>query len=707
LNRIPKFRNDLRIKVVPPDLCFFFHETGYEVLESHLICLIAPLINGKNSVSSIAKSLKGDLTSFDLECILLILEDEGWLENSSDEYIEDLDVFSELLGITAKAFEKEIKKSKINVVTFGEVSPEPFRSLMKNIGIKISEKADFTVVLTDDYLRNEFIAFNERAVLQKMKWMIAKPTGTVFWSGPVFSQGRPPCWECMARRLSENLRAQTFQNLLEGFTSRSKLQMPALNLIAIETIKNLTSQNLQPPAIQTLNVKTMELRNHFVISSDECKFCSKGNNEVPTRISLEKKPLSVNHRSANAGDTFRKYQHLISPITGIVHEITITETDNAIYSSTAKHPFVVSMEKEYPQVLRLKRTSLGKGVTPQSSTTGALCEALERYSGIFRGNEKRVKASCKALKETAIHPYDLLNFSDSQYKNRQNLNQSNSDHDWIPVPLNQNRIIDWTPVWSLTYNTIKYVPTAYCYYGYFLPPNQRFCRADSNGNASGNTIEEAILYGILELVERDAVAMWWFNRIQRSLLNLESFPLSFLPALQENYRILGRDIRVFEITNDFRIPTFAAVSAINDSQFLFGFAADIDPLTAVSRALLEMNQFVETSGRNFDDAANNLKFLIPEPSISKKNFQDFRERTRIDPAKEILKFVQLAKERSMETLILNQTRFDIGLPVVKAIIPGMRQFWARFAKGRLYDVPVKMRWRETPMHESELNPYRL
>ena len=44
----------------------------------------------------------------------------------------------------------------------------------------------------------------------------------------------------------------------------------------------------------------------------------------------------------------------------------------------------------------------------------------------------------------------------------------------------------------------------------------------------------------------------------------------------------------------------------------------------------------------------------------------------------------------MEFLVLDQTRPDIGMPVARVIVPGMRHFWARFAPGRLYDVPVGM-----------------
>ncbi len=58
----------------------------------------------------------------------------------------------------------------------------------------------------------------------------------------------------------------------------------------------------------------------------------------------------------------------------------------------------------------------------------------------------------------------------------------------------------------------KYLPTAYCYFGYplFYEPD---CWADTNGCAAGNTLEEATVQGFMELVERDSVALWWYNRI--------------------------------------------------------------------------------------------------------------------------------------------------------------------------------------------------
>ena len=55
-------------------------------------------------------------------------------------------------------------------------------------------------------------------------------------------------------------------------------------------------------------------------------------------------------------------------------------------------------------------------------------------------------------------------------------------------------------------------------------------------------------------------------------------------------------------------------------------------------------------------------------------------------------------------LILDQTRPDVELPVIKVIVPGLRHFWARFAPGRLYEVPVQMKWLREPLIEQEFNP---
>src|SRR4029077_12383185 len=101
----------------------------------------------------------------------------------------------------------------------------------------------------------------------------------------------------------------------------------------------------------------------------------------------------------------------------------------------------------------------GKGITDLHARTSALCEALERYSGNFHGDEPRMQASCRQLGARAIHPNSCLLFSDAQYGDRLDWNAGGSMYTAVPVPFEDAAVTDWTPVWSLTARDFKYLPT--------------------------------------------------------------------------------------------------------------------------------------------------------------------------------------------------------------------------------------------------------
>ena len=67
--------------------------------------------------------------------------------------------------------------------------------------------------------------------------------------------------------------------------------------------------------------------------------------------------------------------------------------------------------------------------------------------------------------------------------------------------------------------------------------------------------------------------------------------------------------------------------------------------------------------------------------------------------------VDIAARAGMDFLVLDQTRPDVEVAVVRVIVPGMRHFYRRFGPGRLYDVPVRLGLRDRPSLESELTPF--
>ena len=71
---------------------------------------------------------------------------------------------------------------------------------------------------------------------------------------------------------------------------------------------------------------------------------------------------------------------------------------------------------------------------------------------------------------------------------------------------------------------------------------------------------------------------------------------------------------------------------------------------------------------------------------------------------EVQTTIRQIESRGLEVLLLDQTRPDVDFPVIKALVPGMRHFWARLAPGRLYDVPVELGWLPARREESGLNP---
>lgn len=142
---------------------------------------------------------------------------------------------------------------------------------------------------------------------------------------------------------------------------------------------------------------------------------------------------------------------------------------------------------------------------------------------------------------------------------------------------------------------MRYLPTEYCYFHPSPLDDGRSCFGCSNGNAAGNTREEAILQGFLELVKRDHVALWWYNRLRRPSVDLESFDEPYLRQLMAFLASRGRDLWVLDLTADLGIPVFTALSRRTDHQperIAFGFGAHLEPRLALLRAVTEMNQLL-------------------------------------------------------------------------------------------------------------------
>ncbi|GAB4304578.1 MAG: TOMM precursor leader peptide-binding protein [Oscillatoriaceae cyanobacterium] len=741
---IPKFKSCYHVEIVPPEGVFFLTEKDSWLVQGDIYQQIAALIDGQRHVDEIVDKLAEKLSPLEVYAALMQMEEKGYIVESHDALPSVLADFCDDVKIERAAAATRWRGTKVAVTSLGNVATKPLLNILDNLQITTDTDGDLKVVLTDDYLQNGLEEFNQKALQTESPWMLLKPVGTVIWIGPIFVPGKTGCWECLRHRLQGNRPVESFiqkrQKISAPFpTSRANFPprvQGAISWAATEITKwILQGENQQLEGIiVTLDTQVLALQNHILVKRPQCPCCGhpeylSPRKPLPVVLSTQPKTFTTDggHRCFSPEETLKKYQHHISPITGVVRSLQpIAPGGNSLTPLyIAGHNFAALSDDLYFLRQNVRGRSGGKGKTDAQAKASGLGEAIERYSGIFQGYEIREKGIYHKMGDTAIHPNLCMNFSAQQYDTRTEWNQQCPMNLRVPEPFDEEREIDWTPLWSLTYQDWKFLPTAYCYYGY--PQEQKpFCWADSNGTAAGNTIEEAILQAFMELVERDSACLWWYNRLQRPAVNLESFDAPYFLALQDYYQQLNRDLWVIDITSDLGVPTFAAISRRNDRKIediIFGLGAHFDPNIAILRALTEVNQslpavasmatdgstrYPDTEPADIDwwqkATVENQPYLMPDRTVAAKSRPDYPALARDDLKQDVITCVEIAQQNGLEMLVLDQTRPDIGMKVAKVVVPGLRHFWKRLAPGRLYDVPVKMGWLPEPIAESALNP---
>ena len=550
------------------------------------------------------------------------------------------------------------------------------------------------IVVTADYLDPQLEERNRRALADGRPWMLARPRGTVVWVGPVFVPGRGPCWDCMATRLRA---VRAAWQLPERRAADEPVAQFGLELAALEAAR-WKREPEGPARLLTFDTQSLAQRAHVIVRRRDCAACGERPARrpfAPPLLQSRRKMFTLDggHRAVPPEETWSRYEHLVSPLTGIVHHVAREPGDlGALNVFVARHNFTTAAGTA-------PRRSHGKGVTAAQARTGALCEALERYSGIFRGDEPVVRAAFRDLGDDAVHPHACLGISDRQYCEREEWNRAAPRLLQVPERFDEAQETEWVPAWSLTHERVRHVAAALCYYGH---PGD-FAYADSNGTAAGTCLEDAVLQGLLELVERDAAGIWWYGRIPRPGVLPET---PFFEAMRHEHAAQGRRLWLLDLTTDLGIPVCAAVSVGATPESLqLGFGAHLDPALAVTRAITEANQLLAVPRKRrllVEDGQSCLSWTFLEPHGS-------RELTTVvmpsdDLRTDVLACVDLLRQGGLETIVLDQTREDVGLPVVKVLVPGLRHFRPRFAPGRLYDVPLQLGWIERPLREDELNP---
>ena len=742
--QLPALAPHLQFRDLGEEQTLLVSESFNTLLHGRLYRELLPLVDGRHRRDEILAALEGAHAATDVLAAIFSLSARGYVVSADHGMDARRAAYWSSLGASPRWVERRLAETRVAV----EGDDGRLIRRLEESGVRVgTESPQLTVIVCEDYLDAQLAEVNRRQLETRTPWTLVRPRGIDALFGPVFpADDQGPCWDCLAYRLRSHQEVHNFLRSVAGEEAAFKpfaadpTVLEALHgLIAAEVVKWLVLDESAPIHEQAIamHVGTFASSRHPVVRRPQCPACGdealRRPDRPPVPLSLEASPKT--HRNSGGARTvapevtLARYRHLVSPISGVVTWLSRTtdETDPWLHVYWAGSN--LGMRSRSLSSLRrsLRSKSAGKGSTREQSEVSALCEAVERYSGALHGDEIRVRKRFAELAggEEAIHPNDVQLFSDDQLDNAQSINARGHPYNIVPPRLDPAAEIDWTPVWSMTQERHRYLPTSMLY---SMAAEQRGAAdliADSNGCAAGNTVEEAILQGFYELVERDAFGIWWYNRLRVPAVDLSSFDDDFLAAAADYYGRCERELWMLDVTSDIGIPTFVALSRRPDAKtedIIYGAGAHADPRIAAARAICELNQCLtwlprpgSGDGRPMIDDPMALwwwrtarladcAWLAPAADEPLRKASQYPAIESTDTRDDVEHGRALVEARGMEFLVLDQTRPDIGMPVVRVVVPGMRHFWARFAPGRLYDVPVSLGCRERPLDEADLNP---
>lgn len=342
----------------------------------------------------------------------------------------------------------------------------------------------------------------------------------------------------------------------------------------------------------------------------------------------------------------------------------------------------------------------GKGSTEQRARISAIMESFERCLAERPGLNANIAGdiSAPALVESYLNA-------------RENYVTLDPGSLLLSQPYNPSSLLEWVGTYDLLNKEEVFVSANAVYHPYDSPGQcQKLFLSNTNGLASGNVLEEAIFHGLLEVIERDAISTAQFTRdLGKEIVLTEED--GYLYEISRKFKDSGIDLKIWLVPTDTGIPTIIAatddVKLKDPALLVMGAGSHLKPEIAVARAITEAAQsrVVQIQGAREDtdregfirsvgyDRMKRLNWFWFEEGekISLSEVQDISKRS---PAENIDVILEKLKGLTEKVLVVDLSREEVAVPVVRVIIPGFELFTIdrdrkgkRLAAGKKKEIP--------------------
>ena len=677
--------------------------------------LITKIKESPRSISQLQKEFSGFENEGSLISSVKELLRAGIIVRSVDSPKEIKKYWLEL-GVSPLYFGNKVKETVVFVDSMS-TSSEFVVSRLNRLGIITSNEltqAKVCIAILNNY--EELVPIVKKYKRNVIPIVVAR--GKLSW-GPVF-ETHGPCILCLINSLKRN-RCESYSDynaassIVENSVQDELIHYPALTLATEEIARWLVSSSLAPIGnrIRSFSFSSNKLTSISINNVCGCNYKKDINVQIHLNFQAENqnhiRKIANGKRVRNPKDSLRHLNTFVSRETGQIVNLTKFFPSGCQWTNVYRASYYVNGESEIQH-------AWGKGLNKLQSKVSALAEAIERMSCSFSPSDAYVTSCYQELKnrnKNIVAPNDVMGFSDNQFKADQS-NQTSFGPN-IPRKFKDTFPLRWIQTNCLIDNCEFYIPIELVYFR--CGDSSGLCTTDSNGVAAGNTIEEAFVHAFLELVERDAFAIWWYNCISRPTLVVKG-KCKHIDALLWRHEQCGNTVTFFDISNDLKIPVVAAVLEVGGSQhswYEVTAGAHFNPRVAILRALTELGQkyeigylkrrqhplaYKETKLRDehpwiFDDmdlvSSVNLENLCTQSFDLKKS------------VKEIIVDIVKTNLDNSRIFAIDLTKMSTRFPVVRVIVPGLSPHWPRFGIERLYKIPKLMGWLNEEFLESEFN----
>jgi ribosomal protein S12 methylthiotransferase accessory factor len=394
--------------------------------------------------------------------------------------------------------------------------------------------------------------------------------------GPIVAEGGAPCLQC----------SRLWAPSLDRRPGPGPAVMPMPDLVAAQLASFIASSrsDRKPDEAKILwfDLESLTQSEHRLLPHPDCERCGRSGPAIPAAI-REEVPVSAETWREREKPDRARIERLVDSNFGLVRRFE-RETEALVHPMT----FAAFVGRPDPRRLEI---GVGRAGCQAEDRGIAILEAVERFSSFRpRGDIARITGRFVDLEPVAVDPRAFILPDPAQH----------GEPGFDLAAFDPRVPYEWGWAYSVGRRSPVLIPLQLAYYDLprsELPIDRQFVFETSNGCALGSSVEEAALFGLFEVLERDAYLTTWYGRYVPDRVDPRSVDDLYSAAMIARIEEAGFEVSILDVGVGLPLATLAvlAIDPRGDAPVasIISTGAHLDPIQALRGALVEVGSRIK------------------------------------------------------------------------------------------------------------------